>query len=565
MDLEKSIIKNQDDEIIPDIDRTMDLTLLELVQLLNNIGGLDSITQFFTRHAYSINKHIPGVVGIKYIDGLNFIWQPKWSREARGRFYWIGLTKGTQVVELKSALQRGIEVLTKAHLDSGIDTTQDIQDPQSWDKLDLVQKNILKTFSGINPINSYLTAKVDGSLIIVNIYPLGSEQYPIIKDLVNESADSFTSKLVQNCILNNSPIITISTQGTLFIGNEMQDYFMTSIEQLIGESIESLADWDWVSVKFIKIVNDYYKLLDLDTKSMANLCFEAYCKKRTTITGKVHPELAIGYDHSGLNLLGMMYQSKYIPHFNMPKKIFSQPLFYPISNTSQVFDLMKQLDQVVLGEFSMIKFINNFNTDDLTSNAIHPEGFVLLTPLDSGTYDYAKIKTQLYYKCHKIKDKNINELMDLPEITHYYYPILSALHKFYDNMESNLKLVVEESKQILSLQISKESKLYQLQNPKGQLRWDQVIDTPNPDSKMLEVVYRMGLNTKDSTEEFARLLGPITLKIYQNDSDQMIMFVKSLLMKIQPWNLEWESRLSTLIETNDNILNELYNLIVVKC
>jgi len=354
MDLTNSILINQSNNLIPELEQTMDLTLLELVQLLNNIGGLDSIIQFFTRYAYSVNKHIPGVIGIKYIDGVNFIWQPKWSREARGRFYWIGLNKGTKVIELKSALQRGIEVLTKAHLDSGIESTQDV-DPKSWDRLDLVQQNILKTFSGNNPTNSYLTAKVDGSLIIVNIYPKESKQYPIIKNLALEFGDSFTCRLVQNCILNNSPIITISTQGTLFIGDEMQDYFMTSIEPLMGQSINSMDDWVWVSNKFIQIINDYYQILNLEPKSMINLCFEAYCKKRTTITGKLHPELAIGYDHSGINLLGMMYQSNYRPHFDMPQQIFTQPLFYHVSNTSQVYSLMNQLDQVVLGKDSMQK------------------------------------------------------------------------------------------------------------------------------------------------------------------------------------------------------------------
>jgi hypothetical protein len=37
----------------------------------------------------------------------------------------------------------------------------------------------------------------------------------------------------------------------LFIGEEMQDYFLTSIQPVIGEEINKIDDWKWVGPKFV--------------------------------------------------------------------------------------------------------------------------------------------------------------------------------------------------------------------------------------------------------------------------------------------------------------------------
>lgn len=582
---------------VPILNQSMHMTLLELVQELNNIGGLEAIVQFFSTYAYTVSRYIPGVIGIKYIDGVNQIWQPNWAREARGRFYWIGLEKGTRVVELKSALQRGIEIITKAHIDSGIDTTQDVEqsksnlgsttnsselvEPKSWDKFDPVQRHLLKIFAGSNPIDSVLTGKVDGSLLIGNIYPKSSVQYPIIKELALTYGDKFTQSIISYCVEHGLDLVTISTQGTLFIGDEMQDYFLTAIQPLIVEEIKTMDDWEWVGPKFVQIILDYYQTLKLDNVSMVNMCFEAYCKNRITITGKLHTELAVGYDHSGLNLLGMMYQSKYVPHFDMVRKVFKQPVYYRISNTEQVYRLMKELDGVVLGTRTMDQFMSNFEIDEFTSPIAHAEGFVLLTPLtqtltqtltqdptqEPGLYDYAKIKTQMYYRCHKVRQDNIQQLLKLPDSCSKFYPILSSMHKFFDNLDSTIYRLVSESYQALNSQITRESALYQMQNVKGQARWNAVIDSTTSElvtenNKMVQVVFRMMLNTNGSTQEIIKIIGPITQELYQSESEQIVMFVKGLLMKVEPWKSEWESRLKDLFLTFDDTINQLYGIVV---
>jgi len=561
---------------LPDLDETYDLTLLQLVQRLNDIGGLEAIELFFSTHGYLVSKYIPEVVGIKYIEGLNKLWKPKWSREARGRFYWIGLDPEcdstklinpiNQVIELKSALERGIEVLTLAHTESGIEQTQDVE-PQSLSVLDDKQKLIIKALGTTNnPINTVLTAKVDGSLIIVNFYPCNCPQYPIIKNLISNYANNFTKSLYAHCVDNNLPIITISTQGTLFIGVDMEDYFLTAIQSLISTPIKFVSDWELIIPEFVGLCMEYYSKLKLNQSLMCNVCFEAFCSNRTTITGKLHTELAVDYDHNGFILLGMMYNSRYIPHFDMPKKIFKHPIHIKIQSSEQIFNIMKKLDKTVLGELSLNDFITGTicQLDDLTSNVIHPEGFVMLTPDSSNTYDYAKIKTELYYQCHKIRPCNIQNLLLLPESCQVYYPVLKSIHLFFNNLENKLKELITKSLQSLTLEINTNSELYQMQNIKGKSRIDLVINSGIDfvEPKQLDIVFKMLLNTRDGSDALSKILGPVTEKLYGSKSEGIIRYTKNLLMKVEPWTPNWIDRYYKLYGSFDDSVNQLFDIVI---
>jgi hypothetical protein len=547
---------NQSIPRVPVLHQTYDMTLVELVQKLKD---MDAVEEFFKQYAYTISKYVPGVAGIKYIDGINQIWRPKWAREARGRFYYVA---GDKVIPLKDTLQRGIEILTKAHLDAGIDETQDVS-IKTNDHFDDNQQLLLRTFSAVNPIDSYLTGKVDGSLLIVNIYPIESEQYEIIKNLGHSHGDSFTKTIINYCVGNNFPILTVSSQGTLFLGPDMQDYFLTSIQTLMDTVVTSTNDWVNIVPNFVAKFLDYYNSLALDNKEMVNICFESYCKDRLTFKGKLHTELAVGYDHNGLNLLGLMNKNVYIPHFDLPRRVFTQPFYYHIKNTDEVYRLMNELDEVVLGNRTTEQFLTNFLLDEFTSRVVHPEGFVLLTPMN-GTYDYAKIKTQLYYKCHKVRQGKVKELLELPESCSSYYPILKNLHTFFDNMDTSIKSLVSRTYNSLLNEIKKESVFYLKQNSKAQGRMDIVIDSgvSSADVKNLEIVCKMMLNNKDNAGDMTLMFSVITNDIYQNTTDDMIHFTKGLLMKVEPWKVGWENRLATMFSTFDEAVNSLYGIVI---
>ena len=530
---------------VPVMEQTMDMTLIELVQTLMDTDGMDCLLEFFKQYHYTVSKYIPGVVGIKYIDGINQIWRPKWAREARGRFYYVG---GSKVIGLKDSLQRGIEVLTKAHNDSGINETQDI-DLKTLEKLDPIQQQIMKTFSGENPIETFVTGKVDGSLIIVNIYPMGCEQYDIINMLAMTYGDQFTKDIVSYCIKMGLPTITVATQGTLFIGEDMQDYFLTAIQ-----SLGLVGKWDEIIPQFVDMFVDYTQGMD----QMSNMCFEAYCKNRLTINGRLHTELAVGYDHNGFNLLGMMSCNKYVPHFDMPRKTFKQPFYYKVTNTSDVFHLMQCMDKVVLGSMTESEFLAHFNIDMLTSTVVHPEGFVMLTPTING-YDYAKIKTTMYYNCHKVRQTKVKEMLSYPMSCATYYPILVSLHTFFDNTVASINNLVTDTMDALTSNITKSSPFYTSQNQGAQKRFNEVLDG---EMKNIGVVYKMMLNSRVNMDDLTKLISPITMKLYNTESEGIISFTKNLLMKIEPWRSLWETRLNTLFGSFDDAVNELYSIVI---
>lgn len=528
---------------VPDISETTELNLLELVIKLNNISSY-AIDEFFKQYHYIVSKPFPNVIGIKYIDGINNIWKPKWSREARGRFYYIN--KKT-VIELKYGLQRGIEVLTKAHKDYGITETQDITEINN-SKFDDIQNNILNKFNGNNEFNSYISSKVDGSLIIINIYPENCIQYQIIKDIVQNSNDNFSKSILDYCLNNNLPLVTISTQGTLILSCDMQDYFLSAIQDLYD-----INNFILEAIKYSK---------NICTNNYVSLFFEAFCKNRRTISGKLHTELAVGYESNGIQLLGAMCTNKYIPHFDLPNNTFTQPFYMKINRTETVFNIMELLDKIVLNKESINEILKLCPTTNI-STLIHPEGFVLLTPLDNGFYDYAKIKTKLYYDCHKIKQHKISYLLKLDENCEKYYPIIRKLKFFFNNLKPSLIQLIDESYIALNNEINENSILFNGLNVKAKQK---IIDLIISGDKNNSVIYKILLNNKSNYNDLINLFEPFINKIFIEKSgtiNDFTNYIKKIFMKLEPWGKNnWKDNLNLLIDNYDSEISDLYTLVI---
>jgi hypothetical protein len=502
---------------LPNIDQTMNLNLLDLVKLLNSINGIDSIIEFFTMYNFTINTKIPTVIGIKYIDVVCDTWKPKWARQARGRFYSV---IGDKVIELKSGLQRGIEISLK------VNDTKDINidNKNDFTKYDDTQQYVLNAFSGKdNDIDGYVSSKVDGSLGIINIYPKSSEQYSIIKSLV--FTNNFAKDICDYCITNDLPIVVISTQGTLFIGEDMQDYLLTSIDMDIYD--------------FINKIILYYN--ELKYEKYISMYFELYCKNRTTNIGKRHTELAVGYSENGFKLLGINVDDIYIPHFKLPNIIFQQPLFYKISNINQIFKLLELLD----------------SDDDVNK---HSEGFIFLYDKGDNTFDYSKMKTLEYYICHNINDNNIKKILVMDEKYEKFFPIIKEIKTFFIGLKITLHHIINESYQKLEEQCQIDSILYKLLQPKQQQLFVKISD-----DKIRNNIFKMFLNTKDLNSELEKIMNPIIQTYFPNkvkSDTELFIFIKSLIMNIQPWITEWEKRLYSMIDNKDSTINILYNLII---
>ena len=110
-----------------------------------------------------------------------------------------------------------------------------------------------------------------------------------------------------------------------------------------------------------------------------------------------------------------------------------------------------------------------------------------------------------------------------------------------------------------------DSVFYTKQNVKARQRLDMVFNKDIKDInsiKLYEVAYKIMLNNKDNWNDIISLFSPITLEIYKTDCEEMISFTKNLLMKVQPWLPDWESRLNDLFSTYDDAVNSLYEIVI---
>ena len=510
-------------------------------------------------HNYKVYV-IDNIVGIKYIDGINKIWKPLWARKMRGKFYYVNPST-SKVIVIKDSLIRGMEILPKSgyYEKYGITETQDYNNDKSI--FDPIQQELITLFKSDNILTreTYITLKVVGSLVVVNIYPIKTEQYSIINNIIDIYGDNFTKLLANYCKENKLPLITISTNGTLFIGNLMQDYFLTSIQNLVSFEVKSLSDWENIIPIFTQIFIEYYKnlLKLLKNNNPVSICFESICKNRTTFMGTVHIELAINYDNNNLILLGLCNNNMYYPHFKLPRIFFTQPWYMRINNTTQVFNILEMMNQIVcetIDKNELFK-LGNIN-DSLISTDLHIEGLILLSYLENDLIDYEKIKTKEYYICHNIKKDNLSIVHEFHKNYDNYYPIIKNIRNFTENIKPSVLNLINISFIMLKKEINTLSKFYINLDDNAKKCIDKAIT--NLDNNNIGTILKIFLNNKNNIENLNELFIPIIEQVFTNrvsTIDNFIIFLKKLLMNTKPWINE-----NIIIDTN--IISELYTLII---
>ena len=365
MKLELYVLTSQygKDKMVKEENAYYDMSLLDLMRhLYSTRGELRLLKEFFEFNHYNIKVEefedatLRYVIMIKYIDRVNQLWKPRWAREARGRGYaisWAG-----DVYEIKSSLNRGAELLTKAHLEEGVDDTQDIHD-WKFDILDMHQQTIVKMFNTKDDVpieDAYITQKVDGSLLVVTYYPVDTPEH----DLMSKYVDLTGCYHVKTILGLYIP----STSGNVFMSDAMKSYFVTATAAFCGVEIpRSSSDAVWEDIKesftqkidplvghFAHITGRYRKtpineheIMNRDANQQCSLLFEMVCKDRMTHDKKVHPEHAISYPSSGLYFLGTYKPTgpwAYIPHYQQDVDI-QQPTWRKVTSTGETIQIMK--------------------------------------------------------------------------------------------------------------------------------------------------------------------------------------------------------------------------------
>jgi hypothetical protein len=422
---------------LPTVEETMHTPIEELVHKLWVYGKSDAIRTFFRSNYYITSFHTEtptlAIVIIKYMDGINRLYRPKWARRARGI---VLAVSDEECISLKNPLQRGIEIFTNVHKKSDITETQDVSSSSDYSDFDDIQRELLTLVNSSSntefPEPLYLTSKVDGSLLIVNCYPLECKECSIITPLLNDEILHVRSA---------SRLYTISTQGTLFIGGEMMDYFITALNGRYGlelsKSTPVFEAWSGVRQRFGEEMDTLLDTLSkngFDCSKMLTLSFEAVCANRTTYKGTLHTELACSYPESFLSYLGAygVYKGdeQFVQHYRFPVE-YDQPMHVKLTHTGEVERIMNSLHTALITDTVDAFCMETFG---VRTTRFDPEGFVAYY-----RNDYSKLKSVLYYMSHKIRQENIALLISLPSHVHEYFPALAQLKFFVENGAECLK------------------------------------------------------------------------------------------------------------------------------
>ena len=424
------------------------------------------------------------IFSIKYREGMNKLWRPIWARQCRGVYFYV--QDDFTCVPIKYQLQRGAELMSGMLVSANIASTQDISDAKKIACLSDSQQRTCKILlAGENEgkLDAYLTEKIDGSLLTVTFYY--GEMATLMKTLVTEFGDDF-SKMILAGFEKFGLVGVVSTQGTLMMGIDMQDYFVTSIleSSVIGLSRSFLCVW--IKTQSVVQLFDTYggpwfvemvrilKVLPIIPKTVTNisLCWESVCAERKTMLNKLHTELAISYSQSMCLFLGASWCGHdfvlNVPHTMLSIDAVQEPRFWTVTSAKEVDKLMRGLEDVVYGHISCLDFLMSFHPSNKVWNLdtpLHSEGYVCYTRegefVGQPIVDYNKLKLAAYYigHGHKFHDGSIRELYKLSKTASHIFPLAKMVGDFYSGIKINFFEIGQKLSRALGQENSFASKL----------------------------------------------------------------------------------------------------------
>ena len=458
---------------------TDSMNITQYVNFLYKKFGYDGMRAAFSEQFYLAadshrNKRI---LRLKYLD-CNNRWRSAWNRHTRGTTFY--LNDSDEWVPIKYLLQRGCEMMTGIQVSHGIDSTESFNlDGASLDEkissaisstliFDDVQRKTILSLLMNREIDGNLTLsfKKDGSLLGFTIC-----RDPVIqqflRDFINSTDDEFAKKILKMCDALSLPLCYFSSQATLLIGSDMLDWTVQALLSVIMTDDEIVTNYSGRSymeavdekfpeilIKLNSVCIDASAKLAFPATSTITVSMESICKNRRSIFGKKdHTELALSYSSSSCTVLGIsmcdISSMKSIPHFAFSDIIksngFVEPCYWTVSHTSEVNSLLSDLNDVIFEKITPDEFFSKNHPHNLFCNwerIIDREGFVTYT----GTHhDYGKIKTDAYYIAHKLREKNINYLMELAQIPSACasFPLCNEVNQFYSKLVENLTKINE--------------------------------------------------------------------------------------------------------------------------
>jgi hypothetical protein len=395
-------------------------------------------------------------------------WSSVWGRQNRKCVHYLVDGKWKM---LKSGLEVGAEMKPDTHAEDG-----DVYMRRLSSKQHQVRWNLF-TGAGL-PDGTTVTSKKDGSLIQITrviedvdtLYSaIMSDDNEFVKMMAKESYEASAGKY----------FFIVSTNGTLCAAEHMWDYIVTAAACDFGMSFSQktaiLDAWKEVLPLVLKREQKFWNDNSHHFETNATHQMEAICPLRTTYLGTVHTELAMSYPTGGLTSLGVRCGELYVPHFQMEKHLnevgYEQPLFWTTSESRYILDMLTGIQRISTdANYSEGDFLKDYrpNNEEMPKDAhVDHEGFVLLVKVNARKqWDYGKIKTALYYVCHKPRECHMSDLIEFAKSADIpWFPIVGAIRNVLENISKvDLEVLDEGLTTIYKLSYPKEPTEGELEN-----------------------------------------------------------------------------------------------------
>jgi hypothetical protein len=546
----------------------IDKSIIEYANYLYKNNSWENMIKIISEQRFDVTefKHLKKIIlenkiiKIKYMEHCQ-LWKPKWARQSRGVI--LRLNDDNIIVCDKMLLIRGAEVLTGIHLKAGVNETQDISFSGSKILDDSQNNTVMKLINRL-PIEGIVSFKNDGSLLGITLYEVNSTTAQFYLKTINKFIDDnkdnkdnnesshfnnsidFAKTIIEMAEQMNLPFIPIfSSQGTIFLGEDMHDYMVTSI--LVGTNCLSQNQLDEIATNEspIKIFNQYGRdfleklrtfydnIIEPLKKEAMCLSFEAICNFRKSSWNKHHPELAISYPETMLRFLGCTFNvgltvGIYKAHYQLEDIIekvgFEQPLWWRISHSIQIENMMIDLSKTIMNQMNEAEYLDKYKP----SNSYLPkhlyfdyEGWIFYKENTDGTIDYSKIKTEEYYKAHKFKPENVKMLIELGKFAKDIFPLTKVVTIFFDGLSIKLLTIMNEildylqNKEILFNGLPEKAQIsFPKQNEHVKIKM-----LINASSLWQQLCFDVFKKTFDSLEK----------------TNEVDMILKSIVLELKPW------------------------------
>ena len=394
--------------------------------------------------------------------------------------------KEKKFIFLRFLMPRGPEALTRLHTTNGV-TENESMTANSFSKFPDDHQKILESFANPDSQNNFkvnLSMKVDGAIIAIqfitsrslsqapgsSVSTSGTSPQGIrcnirnLYQILMKHLGGIHSTLVDLC--KKLPyLIVISSSGTALIGDNMLDYFVSSFAGAFGLLVDSsLTPTEFFqSDAFINLFMEQCGSLwsefpkEFKESGSVTTVFEAVVPNRTSAWGRCHDELAISYPRALFKLHSMSKISpdgssyEYWNHTNAPfqQKTFMEPIYWGCLSISESITMLKRLNQVITSESSVAEFLetNVPENASMIDGYLDYEGFVAYISFEKDGVKkciYMKLKTLVYYMCHKLHYDNIDKILSLPRSAQNHFPLARKLSFFNENLKDYLICVADQ-------------------------------------------------------------------------------------------------------------------------